>query len=192
MPFFTIPLLVAANLIPLLGVLFSGWKLGEVIGLFWAESVVMGFYTLLKLAVVTRWGSLFYGIVFLWTFGFFTAVQFQFIYGLFVRGIHAQGPAPDTLEALTSLFLPLWPALLLLFMIHGASFVLNFLAQGEYERASWGSLMLVPQLRMILMQFTIILGGWGVILLHSPMPALVLLVAFKMRLDLKLIEAASK
>jgi hypothetical protein len=184
--------LVATNLIPLLGVLFSGWKLGDVMGLFWAESVVMGFYTLLKIAVVTRWGALFFGMIFIWTFGFFTAVQFQFIYDLFVRGINAQGPAPGTLEALASLFLPLWPALLALFMIHGASFVLNFLAQGEYEGASWERLILIPQLRMILMQFTIILGGWGVILLHSPMPALVLLVAFKVRVDLKLMERAPK
>ena len=184
--------LVAANLIPLLGVLFGDWKLGDVMGLFWAESVVMGFYTLLKIAVVARWGALFFGMIFIWTFGFFTAVQFQFIYDLFVRGADAQGPAPGTVDALASLFLPIWPALLALFLIHGTAFVLNFLAQREYEGATFERLILVPQVRMILMQFTIIFGGWMVILLHSPLPALVFLVFFKVRGDLKLMEAASK
>jgi hypothetical protein len=181
--------LIATNLIPLLGVLFGGWKVGDVMGLFWAESVVMGFYTLLKIAVAARWGAIFFGTIFLWTFGFFTAFQFQFIYDLFVRSANEPVPGPGTVEALSSLFLPLWPALLALFLIQGASFVLDFLAHREYEGASWERLMLVPHVRMILMQFTMIIGGWGVILLHSPMPALVFLVAFKVRVDLKLMEA---
>jgi hypothetical protein len=192
LPFSAVVVMIATNLIPLLGVLFGGWKVGDVMGIFWAESVVMGFYTLLKIAVIARWGAFLFGTIFLWPFGLFTAFQFQFIYDLFVRPAHAPVPGPGTIEAITSLFLPLWPALLALFLIQGASFVLDFLAGREYEVASWERPMLVPLVRMILMQFTVIIGGWGVILLHSPMPALVFLVAFKVRVDLKLMETVSK
>ena len=185
-------MLVAVNLILLLGVLFGDWKLGEVVGLFWAESVVIGFYTLLKIGVIAKEGAIFFGMMFLWSFGFFTAVQFEFIYDLFVRGTNARGPAPGTLEALASLFLPIWPALLALFLVHGASFVQNFIARREYEGATIDRLVTVPHLRMGLMQVTIFFGAWMVILLHSPMPALVLLVALKVALDLKLMDPGSK
>lgn len=46
--------LIAANLAPLAGVLFSKWGIGEVMVLFWAESAVIGFYTVLKLAIDLR------------------------------------------------------------------------------------------------------------------------------------------
>jgi hypothetical protein len=57
--------LIAANSIPLFGVLFGGWKLDEVMVLFWAESAVIGCYTLLKMAVVGKWRAPFLGL-FLW------------------------------------------------------------------------------------------------------------------------------
>src|SRR5689334_10968230 len=38
--------LVAANLVPLLGVLFAGWRLDQVMVLFWAESAVVAFFAL--------------------------------------------------------------------------------------------------------------------------------------------------
>ncbi len=188
LPFLTMLVVVVVNLIPMFGVLFGRWKLGEVMGLFWAESVVIGFYTLLKIAVVTKEAAIFYGMIFLWIFGFFTAIQFKFVYELFV--LNGRGSAPGALEALTNLFLPIWPALVALLLSHGASFVLDFLARREYEGATFDQLILVPQVRMILMQFTIIFGAWVVVLLHSPLPAMVLLVLFKMRVDFKLMTAA--
>ena len=44
--------LVAANMVPLVGVLFLGWDLSSVMVLFWAESAVIAFYTALKMAFV--------------------------------------------------------------------------------------------------------------------------------------------
>jgi len=176
--------LVAANLVPLAGVLFGGWKLEEVIVLFWAESAVIGFYTLLKMAVVGRWLAIFAGVFFVGHFGGFMSIHFFFIYEMFVRGLHARGPEPGAYEALTRLFTPLWPALLALFLSHGFSFGLNFIARGEYRGATISSLMVAPYRRVTLMQLTLIFGGWLVMALNNPLPALALLIVLKVVTDL--------
>jgi hypothetical protein len=184
-PLTSMLVLVAANLIPLFFVLLGEWTLAEVMVLFWAESAVIGFYTLLKMAVVAKWWAPFPGLFFLGHFGGFMSMHFMFIYLLFVRGVNAHAPDPSALEALGNLFIPLWPALLGLFVSHGVSFVLNFLGHREYEGTTVQRLMTAPYGRIVVMQFTIILGGWVVMLLKNPMPALVLLVVFKLIADLR-------
>lgn len=43
-------LLVAANLVPLVGVLFLGWSLWTILVLYWLENGVIGFFNVLKMA----------------------------------------------------------------------------------------------------------------------------------------------
>jgi hypothetical protein len=176
--------LVAANLVSLAGVLLLGWKLEDVLVLFWAESAVVAFYTLLKMAVVGRWLAIPAGVFFVAHFGLFMAVHFLFIYEMFVRGVHARGPEPGALEALAGIFTPLWPALLALVLSHGLSFAMNFVGRREYRGATLSGLMAAPYQRVVLMQFTLILGGWGVIALKNPLPALLLLIVLKVAADL--------
>jgi hypothetical protein len=177
--------LLGANLVPLAGVLLLGWDLGEVMTLFWAENAVIGFYTLLKLAVVARWGVLFLGPFFLGHYGGFMAGHFLFIYYLFVRGIEASGPEAGPLAALTDLFVPLWPALVALVVSHGISFYSNFLGRKEYVGRKAQEQMAEPYKRIIVLHVTIIFGGWFIMLLRSPVPALVLLIALKTAVDLR-------
>ena len=176
--------LVIANLIPLGGVLLLGWDLGDVITLFWAENAVIGFYTLLKLVVVARWGALLLGPFFLGHYGGFMAVHFLFIYQLFVRGIEQSTPEVQALTALADLFIPLWPALLALAVSHGISFYANFLKRKEYLGRKAAEQMGEPYKRVVVLHVTIIFGGWVILLLGSPLPALVLLVALKTGGDL--------
>jgi len=176
--------LLAANLVPLAGVLLWGWKLHEVIVLFWAESAVIGFYTLLKMAVVGRWLAIFAGVFFAGHFGGFMAIHFFFIYEMFVRPLDVSVKDPAAYEALTRLFTPLWPALLALFLSHGFSFALNFIARGEYRGATISGLMAAPYRRVTLMQVTLIFGGWLVMALNNPVPALALLIVLKVVTDL--------
>ncbi len=93
--------LIVANLVPLFGVLFGGWKLEEVMVLFWAESAVIGCYTLLKMAVVGKWWATLTGMFFVGHFGGFMAVHFLLIYEMFVRGINARGTGPGAAGALS-------------------------------------------------------------------------------------------
>ncbi len=176
--------LIAANVVPLAGVLFWGWRLADVMVLFWAESAIVAFYTLLKMVVVGRWMALPGGIFFVGHFGAFMAIHFLFIYEIFVRGLHASGREPALREALTEVFMPLWPALVALFLSHGVSFAANFLGRHEYRSASLRTLMAAPYNRVVLMQLTLIFGGGLALALNDTRPALVLLVALKIAADL--------
>ena len=175
--------LIGANLVPLAGVLFFGWDLAGVIVLFWAESAVIGFYTALKMAVVGKLMALLAVPFFVGHFGGFMAGHFLFIDAFFVRGVDATGPAPGAREALQSIFDPLWFSLAGLFISHGVSFYDNFLGRREYAHATMNALMVTPYNRIIVMQLALIFGGWIILLLMNPMPALALLVLLKTALD---------
>lgn len=184
LPWLSMLTLIVANLIPLFMVLSGGWTLGQVMMLFWAESAVIGGYTLLKMAVVAKWWAIFPGVFFLGHFGGFMAIHFLFIYELFLRGLHAGLPGPAAWPELLRLFAPLQWALLALVVSHGVSFVLNFILRAEHEGERVQSLMMAPYGRIVVMQLTLILGGWVVMLLHDPRPVLALLVVIKILADL--------
>jgi uncharacterized protein DUF6498 len=176
--------LIAANLVPLVGVLFFGWDLTSVIVLYWAESAVVGFYTALKMAVAGKFAALFAVPFFLGHFGGFMALHFLFIYSFFVRGLNAAGAEPGVREALAGIFIPVWPSLAALFISHGISFFSNFIRQRESAGATIKDLMTAPYNRIIVMQLTVIFGGWIIMLLKRPVLALVLLVLIKTVVDL--------
>jgi hypothetical protein len=176
--------LVAANLVPLAGVLLFGWSAGHLMVLFWAESAVIGFYTILRLIKVSGLGAIFGVPFFIGHYGAFMAGHFLFIYYMFVRGLSARGPEPGVREALLDVFMPLWPALIALFVSHGVSFVVNFIGRREYVGATAGHVTTTPYKRIMIMQLAIIGGGWIVMLLDNAVAALVLLMAVKIAVDL--------
>jgi len=175
--------LIAANLVPLAGVLFFGWDLPSVLILFWAESAVIAFYTVLKIAVVGKLLALFEVPFFIGHFGGFMTLHFLFIYTLFVRAGAGGAAGPGIRMVLSGVFKPLWPALVGLCISHGLSFSSNFIGRREYVGASMASLMTAPYNRIVTMQLVLIFGGWAVLLLKSPVPALALLVLFKTAAD---------
>ena len=198
--------LVAANVVPFLGVVLLGWDLGAVMVLFWAENVVVGVFAILRTALVARWLGLFLVPFFTVHYGLFTFAHGMFIFFMFAGDL---GPR----EALVVIL----PGVVALFVSHGASFVLNFLRGGERQRMrdavrslkfrktgpnSWeadappdlerhkqgfldaGSLMTAPYRRIVVLHVTIIFGGIALEAIGSPMPALALLVALKTGVDL--------
>ena len=66
---------------------------------------------------------------------------------------------------------------------HGLSFFWNYLKNGEYQRASLNALMGQPYSRVIVLHLTMLFGGWIVMLLGSPVPALIVLVGLKTAAD---------
>ncbi len=175
--------LVVANLLPLAGVLLLGWDLAAVMVLYWAESAVIGVYTVLKMCVASKFGALFSVPFFMGHFGAFMAAHFAFVYVLFV---HADGQIPRDVgvyDELRAIFLPLWPALAALVVSHGVSFFLNFIGNREYESTTTSALMTAPYKRIIVMHITVILGGWIVLALGTPVPALLVLVVLKLIVD---------
>ncbi|MGZ8201829.1 MAG: DUF6498-containing protein [Burkholderiales bacterium] len=177
--------LVAANLLPLAGVLLFGWNLAAVMVLYWAESAVIGFYTVLKMCVVGKLGAIVGVPFFLGHFGGFMAAHFAFVYGLFIHGGGTALPDVGAFAELREIFLPLWPALVGLLVSHGISFFVNFIGEREHEGNSMSELMTVPYKRLVVMHVTVILGGWIVLALGTPSPALLVLISMKIFVDLR-------
>lgn len=74
--------------------------------------------------------------------------------------------------------------LLFLFGSHGVSFIINFLIKGEYSVIKPEAIMFQPYPRMAMMHVALIFGGFGVVLLGSPLPVLIVLIGFKTAIDI--------
>lgn len=175
--------LIAANLLPLAGVLLLGWDLAAVMVLYWAESAVIGVYTVLKMCVVGKFGALVSVPFFLGHFGAFMVAHFAFVYALFVHPVGQIPRDAGVYDEVRAIFLPLWPGLAALLVSHGISFVFNFMGHREYLGTSTSALMAAPYKRIIVMHLTVIFGGWIVLALGTPAPALALLVVLKLIVD---------
>ena len=198
--------LLAANAIPLFGVLFLGWDAFYVVLLYWTENLVIGFYNVLKMVFAAvpypaaHLGKLFLIPFFIVHYGGFTAIHGFFVLALFHK---EQGPPiggadwPCFLVFVQMLFnvsrymysvIPpqVRLAVLALFVSHGVSFVQNYLLKGEYTTAKPDKLMGSPYGRVVVMHIAILAGGFLTMAVGSPAPLLVVLVGLKTILDVSL------
>lgn len=165
--------LVAANLVPLAGVLWLGWDLGLILLLYWAESAVILVFNLLKMLTLGMGGVAAAGF-FVVHAGMFMGIHLLFLVVLF-------HPLAD--RTLASLARDLGFPLLALAASHGASFVHNTLVRRERPKDA-GSIMGGFYARIVVMQLTIIFGSALMQALGSPVWALALLVLLKTVVDL--------
>jgi hypothetical protein len=184
--------LVAANLLPLAGVLFWGWDAFALIALFWMENVVVGMFFILRILCAdprdpALWiGKLFMVPFFGFHYGLFTTVHGLFVFDLLgakrydVQGFQVLEPA-----ARAAADYGLWLPIAVLVASHLFSFGWNYLYRGEFRRAQMSALMTQPYQRVVVLHIAIILGGIAAIALGSPLWALIVLLAMKVGLDLK-------
>ncbi len=180
--------LVLANAVPLVGVLLLGWTVFPLLLLYWLENVVVGAFNVLKMLLAkpaepVYWaGKLFLIPFFIVHFGGFT-----FVHGVLVVAFFGpKGIQPfDLLTAVPAAIRAnqLGWGLLSLIASHGFSFYWNYVKNGEYQRASLQALMGQPYGRVIVLHLTVLVGGWIVMLLGSPVGALLVLVALKTAAD---------
>jgi hypothetical protein len=175
--------LVAANLVPLAGAALLGWRLSDVMVLYWAESAIIGFFNVCKIAVVQRWLALLAGPFFIGHFGAFMAVHFLFLWGLFVKG--PQDTGGGDLAEVAQRFATLWPALAILFASHALSFFLNFIGRREYLGRTARAQMAEPYTRIVFMHLVLIFGGGLTLVLGEPAPVLLLVIAVKIWVDVR-------
>lgn len=178
--------LLAANLVPLIGVLAFDWAVGDVMLVYWAESAVIGFWNLVKMWIVGRWAGLGLGLFFVVHYGGFMAGHFVFLWTLFLTDLPGAAGMEDGVEDLAVLLGSLWyllPAVLALFVSHGISFFLNFIGRREYEARSVGEQMNAPYGRIIVMHLTILFGGMLTMFVENATPALLLMIALKVIVD---------
>ncbi|MEK7400028.1 MAG: DUF6498-containing protein [Candidatus Poribacteria bacterium] len=162
--------LLIANLIPLIGVLFFGWDSNLIIIMYWAESAIIGFYTILKIIIVV-WvykGEILTinkqpvkitgnTILLKMVLALVTILFFIIHYGGFMAA-HLMALSYivkfdqiDIADALGYLGF--------IFASHGVSFLVNFVWSREYETATTKGVMVSPYIRIMTMQFAIFIGS---------------------------------
>ena len=184
---FALPL---ANAFPIAGVLFLGWTVFPLVLLYWLENVVVGGFNVAKMLLAQPRQPVYWlGKAFLIPFFIVHFGGFTYIHGVLVVAFFGpKGPdpfnlIPTVISAIRANRLGWGVASLV--ASHGFSFYWNYLKNGEYQRASLNALMGQPYSRVIVLHLTMLFGGWIVMLLGSPLPALVLLVVIKTAADLR-------
>jgi hypothetical protein len=195
--------LLAANSIPLIGVISLGWDVFSIVLLYWAENLIIGLYNVLKMVFVKvdhprdHLGKLFFIPFFCVHFGGFTAAHGLFILLIFKKGsgeLISENPWPCFFVFLQLLFSVIKQvyaiipadmkyALLGLFVSHGISFVYNYFLKGEYRRDSIKSLMGKPYVRVVVLHVAVLVGGFLSMAIGEPVAILFVLVVLKTVLD---------
>jgi hypothetical protein len=186
--------LIAANLIPLVGILYLRWDGSSILFLYWGEAVIVGCYNILRMLVSSGEGrKLIFVPLFCCHFSLACAA-----YGFFlVLRIH-QGPivlGTDLLAGLQQLVYETipqgitWP-LLALAVSHGVSFRDRAVLHGEGRDRPLGELMFWPYGRLMVLHAAIVFGVTPVMMLGSPASMLTDLVIVKICLDLYLQKKA--
>ncbi len=182
--------LILANLVPVLGVVWFRWEVFPLLFLFWFENVIIGAFNALKMLCAAPqqslgWAAkLFMVPFFCFHYGMFTLIHGVFVIGLFGGGFRQGAPFLDT-QAIVHMAIEnrLSWAILGLAISHGFSFAYNYLWLGEYRHAALSILMHQPYSRIVVLHLTILGSGFLMAALGSPAVGLVLLVLLKIALD---------
>lgn len=202
--------MVLANLIPLGGVLFAGWEVGQLLMIYWAENLVIGFYNILKMITCTGAGLGMQGqllgreinidpklagkfstgmnVLKVFLVPFFTVHYgiFCMVHGMFVLHFAGGSKGMEPWDLVHVIRQDLLLPVMVLGLSHGYSFVRNYLLGGEFRTASPPALMFAPYGRIVLLHVSLIFGGFAVMAMGSPMGILILLVLGKIAMDLVL------
>lgn len=174
--------IILVNMIPVAGVLFFGWRIGHVVFLFWLESLMIGFFNLLRMLFAQgkngmmptkKAGTALFFLVHY--FGFMLAQ------GIFM---FASVLSKDDWMTLGRLNLPLVGAGLLLF--YSFNFIADFILSGEFQRKTPEAFFFRPYGRVAIQQILILGGGWLIETNRLPREAAftLLLVGMKILVDL--------
>lgn len=175
-------LLVGANLIPLVGVLWLGWNWVSVLVMYWLENGVVGVLNALRMAFAGAPDQLAAKVT--------TIPFFVFHYGVFWLGHGVFVFALPALVGDPSVGFP-EPAVVAvggtaLALSHAASFYLNYLRSGEYRTATARGLVMTPYNRVMVLHVTILVGSFLALKAGGPIAFIALLVVLKTAFDLGL------
>lgn len=168
-------LMIIANLVPVYGVWFLDWSAKDVFLVYCFETIIIGFFTILKLTITgiikkkddwenggttSKQPALLFIFFFFFHYGMFVAIQMGMFFS--ITGIG------NEIQLSFSNFFYKWPQLsnkevmlmLGVFIISYAFRNLNeFVLSGEYRTISMGYLMFQPYGRIFIQQATVIIGS---------------------------------
>jgi hypothetical protein len=205
-------LLIIANLVPVYGVWFLQWSAKDVFLVYCFETIIIGFFTILKLTITgiikkrddwenggttSKQPALLFIFFFLFHYGMFVTIQMGLFFSI-------SGIGNDYHLTFSNFFYK-WPSLinfeiklmLCVFIISYAFRILSeFILSGEYRTISMGYLLFQPYGRIFVQQVTVIIGsiflGFGAGKIFILVFALIL-IFFEVIVDLEgLIRKAAK
>ena len=181
--------LIAANLVPLVGVLSQQWTVLSVLLLYWFENVIIGGFNVLKMACADPKSIASDAIkFFLIPFFMFHYGMFCFVHGMFILALfgHTRNFSPSPAVFVAALRnAGVGFAALAIAVSHAFSFFHNYLFGGEFRRTTPQLLMAQPYARVVVLHVTILIGGAAASALGQPTIALILLIALKTGFDLR-------
>lgn len=179
---FSTTALILANAIPLALAATGMWSLGELLALYWAETLIIGFFalvTILSQAVTGREkGAYLSALVFALIFGAFCS-----LHGLFLADtLIGLRPGENLLGyVFDALLLPF----LALFASHGISFATHLVKDGRIDLARVEDYPVRPFSRLFVLHLTIVATAFVLVFLGTPVIALIIFVLIKIWIDLK-------
>lgn len=180
--------LVLANLVPLGGVFLFGWQVFDILLLYWAENVIIGIVNVIRMAMCRTRDTLFLIPFFIVHYGLFCFGHLSAVVALFgdAQGIDSARELFFGMTFAEAVRSPLWLGIAAIFASHLVSFFSNFVAGGEYRNTSARALMQRPYGRIVALHIAVIIGAALTEWLGSPVMMLVVLIAVKIAMDLKL------
>lgn len=181
----TVFLIVLSNLLPLLGVAWEGWDIFTLMVFYWCETLVIGFWTVMTVLFFKGQDSADdtpVGIVGAGLFGghagIFMGVHLFLMNSLYGGAWDGHFSSPEAFFDTFIIGQNLWPMLAMVFVHRFAIFL------EERREASLKPALAGLYMRIIVMQFVIIFGAWGVMMLGSSMFGLLVLVGGRTVMDI--------
>jgi len=171
-------MLVVANIVPVIDMMIKGDPVGSILVIYWMQMMIIGFWNIVKLIVITRWRALLMVPMFV--------LMYLSIVNIF--GIIAGAMLDDQMQGTEwhqhfSLW-NYWVPALLFFAAHGLSFWENFIGGREYEKIAWDTQMGKPILRAMPMWLAVLFGGIIGGFFNTAAVAVVFVLPVKLALDL--------
>lgn len=185
-------ILLAANSLPLFGVLLFDWSVFDIVFLYWIENVVIGIFNVVRMFSCrpdpdefSRAGAVLLGktgaLSTLFFVGFFSVHYGMFCWGhqQFIISLFSDGRS--IYEVMREPVL--WLALAAIAGSHLYSLFANFFGTGEFRRTYPALLMARPYGRIVVLHVTILVGGFLITLAGSHVTMLLVLIAVKTLID---------
>ena len=201
---FSTIILIAANLIPLIGALFFGWNAVLILALFWIENLIIGFFNVIKFlsiaAIQKQPKALFLCAFFMLHYGAFCSIHGAILWDILglekldkalyfnfewmgITELFSEGAV--VFLAFIDKFQPqIWFGIAALAASQFVNFIEYFILRGEIFNTQAKELMAKPYAQIIILHGGLIIGAAAVEKFGSPAWLLLVLIAFKIVVEI--------
>lgn len=175
---YTAVLLIIANIVPVIDLVRTGEPVGTILIIYWMQLIIIGFWNIIKLIVVTRLAALVFVPMFVIAY-----VSIIIFFGFIAGGLLDDQMRGTAWQKDFSLW-DYWVPGAVFFAVHGTSFALNFIGRREYENTTWKKQINQPFFRAMPMWLAAVVGAIFGSFFNSAAFAVAFVLPVKTLLDL--------